>query len=244
MGGIYKITNIINNKIYVGSTVSKFNRRWNCHKSTLRRNIHKNKYLQRAWNKYGESNFIFEIVEDIQIPTRVILIEREIFYKNKLGAEYNIAPIDRPLGIINVGRKHTEETKKRMKESHKNTKMPDWFGPYLSKLRCGSGNPMYGKKHTNETKRKLSESKKGIPKPVRTEEHRKNLSISHIGLNRGEKNKMFSGRYRFFHDEYGEEILGQCELIRKYGLKQSKIPLICNGVRKSYMGWKCLGKII
>ena len=66
MSGIYKIINIINEKTYVGSTISKFNRRWNCHKCQLRNHNHGNKYLQNAWNKYGEDKFIFEIIEEIE----------------------------------------------------------------------------------------------------------------------------------------------------------------------------------
>ena len=54
--GIYKITNKINNKIYIGSSYS-ISKRISEHKYQLRRNSHPNIHLQSSWNKYGEDNF-------------------------------------------------------------------------------------------------------------------------------------------------------------------------------------------
>ena len=59
---IYKIINVANGNFYVGSTVD-FKARFKRHRSRLRKNNHHNKHLQSAWNKYGEYNFIFRIVE-------------------------------------------------------------------------------------------------------------------------------------------------------------------------------------
>lgn len=241
MSGIYKITNIINNKLYVGSTSSNFNKRWNCHKSTLRRNLHGNKYLQNSWNKYGEQSFDFEIIENINTPSREILIEKEIFYKNLLNAQYNIAPIDRPFGSINLGRKHKPETIEKMKLAHKGHKMPSWFGEYIRKIKTGQT-------HSLKTRLKISKNCKGKNKGKKkspfTVEHIKNLSVSHIGTNRGSNHGVFGGKFEFYHPIYGTEILGRCDLIRKYNIKNySKIYQICNGNRKSYMGWICFGKL-
>lgn len=70
--GIYQITCLSNNKIYIGSAcgfkskpVKKngFYRRWTEHIRDLEANKHRNKHLQFAWNKYGKSNFIFDILE-------------------------------------------------------------------------------------------------------------------------------------------------------------------------------------
>ena len=62
MIGIYKSENKINGKCYVGQSIDIQNR-WNIHKTHLKNNYHHNIYLQRAWNKYGEDNFKFEILE-------------------------------------------------------------------------------------------------------------------------------------------------------------------------------------
>ena len=63
--GIYSITNINDNKIYIGSTFKSFIGRFKQHYNKLNQNKHPSLYLQNAWNKYGENNFIFRIVEVI-----------------------------------------------------------------------------------------------------------------------------------------------------------------------------------
>ena len=61
--GIYKII-CVNNKFYIGSSTN-IDRRLKEHTSLLKRNKHLNKRLQKDWNKYGEKNFRFEIIETI-----------------------------------------------------------------------------------------------------------------------------------------------------------------------------------
>lgn len=60
--GIYRITNKINNKIYIGQSVD-VNRRIKDHKRALKKGIHNNVYLQREFDKYGACNFDFSIVQ-------------------------------------------------------------------------------------------------------------------------------------------------------------------------------------
>ena len=74
--GIYKITCKINNKVYIGSTEVCFKQRFKKHKQRLRNNYHENDYLQKSWNKYGEDNFIFEILEEISDKSKVKEIEQ------------------------------------------------------------------------------------------------------------------------------------------------------------------------
>ena len=64
--GIYKITNKINNKVYIGQSIEVM-QRLSTHKTELRNNKHNNSHLQYAWNKYGEENFIFEIIKECKI---------------------------------------------------------------------------------------------------------------------------------------------------------------------------------
>lgn len=61
--GVYLITNLENNKIYVGSTINSFKERWMAHIQKLRSNKHSNQYLQSSFNKYGENKFKFSILE-------------------------------------------------------------------------------------------------------------------------------------------------------------------------------------
>lgn len=67
---IYSITNKITGTRYIGQA-ENLTTRWATHRRTLRRDQNtRNSYLQRAWNKYGEENFIFEIVVQFPIMTR------------------------------------------------------------------------------------------------------------------------------------------------------------------------------
>lgn len=63
--GIYKITNLISNKIYIGSTTTSFKRRFKEHLSALKRGNHPNTHMQRAFNLDGENSFIFEVIETV-----------------------------------------------------------------------------------------------------------------------------------------------------------------------------------
>lgn len=130
--GIYKITCLSNNRVYIGQSVNIKNR-IQCHQSLLRRNVHFNCYLQRSFNKYGEASFQFEIIEECSEQE---LNSKEIFWIKYYKAEsrrkgFNLIEPD------NKGKyRHSEST--RLK---------------LSKLKTGS-------KHSKETKRKLSELNK------------------------------------------------------------------------------------
>lgn len=74
--GIYSITNCKNGKLYIGSSNNIY-RRWREHKNMLHNNKHHSEHLQRAWNKYGEETFLFEIIEECD---ENILLEREQYY--------------------------------------------------------------------------------------------------------------------------------------------------------------------
>lgn len=88
---IYKITNIINNKCYIGQT-KDYIKRFSAHKNSLRKNKHDNPHLQSAWNKYGEENFSFDILEYTENYN-----EKEKYYiayykSDNLEFGYNILP--------------------------------------------------------------------------------------------------------------------------------------------------------
>lgn len=90
--GIYEIKNIINGKMYIGSSVHIYSR-VSQHKSNLRNNKHTNSHLQDSWNKHGGSNFIFRTIELISNPTKQILEEREdywIEYYDSINKGYNM----------------------------------------------------------------------------------------------------------------------------------------------------------
>lgn len=80
--GIYGIKNLINQKKYIGSS-NHVQRRKNDHFLKLRKGKHTNIYLQSAFNKYGEENFQFEILEECKVTE---LLAREQYYMDIVKA--------------------------------------------------------------------------------------------------------------------------------------------------------------
>lgn len=88
--GIYEILNLKNGYSYIGVTKERFIRRFWHHASVLRNGHHSNQSLQADWNTYGESSFIFSVVEEVSPD---LSDEREIFWIRKRredGKCYNI----------------------------------------------------------------------------------------------------------------------------------------------------------
>lgn len=78
---VYKITNKLNNKGYIGIT-SNLQKRWNQHKHQAKSKVGKNYPLYRAIRKYGIDNFKFEVIEE-NVKTIKELGKLERFYINK-----------------------------------------------------------------------------------------------------------------------------------------------------------------
>ena len=130
--GIYGIKNLINKKVYVGQTGERFLRRYWHHQWKLRNNSHDNAHLQRAWNKYGENNFeyiVLEIVDDVDLLDKLEI--KHINHYKQNNKSYNMLlggggrrglPLSEQakkiIGEKNrqhmLGYKHSEETKRKM----------------------------------------------------------------------------------------------------------------------------------
>lgn len=130
MKGIYSITNKTTNRTYYGSSVDIL-RRFRTHKYFLRKGEHQNIFLQRIWNKYGESDFKFEIIEEVLDES--LLQIREQYYLDNTPCELNLCKTagnkygfkhseetKRKIGMANTGRKCSNETKKYLSELNKN----------------------------------------------------------------------------------------------------------------------------
>lgn len=150
---IYKTTNLVNGKIYIGRD-----------KKNNPQYIGSGTYIRRAINKYGRNNFKKEIIEfcgDV-----ASLNEREIFWINEFNSRdskvgYNIARGgDGGVGNhgANKGKKHKEETRQKMRDA---AKLKD-----------------YNRAYSEERNKKISDSKIGVP---RTEETKKKISDKLIG---------------------------------------------------------------
>lgn len=143
---IYQILNTTNRMMYVGSAVN-FNKRFELHRRLLRNNKHPNKYLQSAYNKYGQENFKFIILE---LCEKEKLLEKEQAwadmtqcYNREIG--YNLKTIVNS----NLGLKFSDETKAKMSKSAKGKIITQEFRDKMSRIRKGVRN-------TEEAKRKMS----------------------------------------------------------------------------------------
>lgn len=167
---VYKHTNKINGKVYIGQTGNIPQRRWQSKGNGYRGNP----AFWRAIQKYGWDNFEHEIVFDN------LTLEEANQLEIKLIAEYNSTDSNCGYNLTYGGKngKHSEETKKKISEAQRGEKGNNWgkrgelsarYGikhteearrkmrensPRLS----GKDNGFYGKRHTEETKRKMREN--------------------------------------------------------------------------------------
>jgi group I intron endonuclease len=121
--GIYTIVNTVNGHRYIGSSVEIEERR-TAHYRLLRKNIHHNEPLQRAWKKYGEGAFEFHVVEVVADRTLLTTVEQR-YLDGASDQLYNVSPFaHRP---TNAGRPHSAETKAKIgianRLSHKGVKL-------------------------------------------------------------------------------------------------------------------------
>jgi group I intron endonuclease len=188
--GIYTIENVVNGKKYYGST-NNWNHRKANHLWMLRKNKHDNVHLQRAWNKYGETNFRFVWVMNVLEPF-LTFIEQIYINENKNGYNINIVANKPPSSKGKKLKPLTEEHKAKLKIAHT------------------------GKKLTEEHKEKMSASRKlylnSHPevnwqrKGSMTAEHKANLSLSNRGQKRSTatREKMRQSRMLYLEKIKGE----------------------------------------
>ena len=230
---IYKVTNKINGKIYVGQTVGDLNRRRSAHLSSVKTDKY-DIYFYKAIKKYGKENFDWVILE--KCNTIKELNEKEEYWIKELNTTapdgYNLksggnnsthhkesikkmkkVKEGKYIGEKNpfYGKKHTDESIKKMKENRLDTK--------------GENNPMYGKKHTKKSLKKMKELKIGENNPFygkfHTEETLKKMS--------GEKHS---------HAKLTESDVIDIRELYKYGMKQ------CDLSRLKGVSWSCVDHII
>jgi len=166
MGCIYKIKNLINGKVYIGQTILTPHKRYLKHKSLLKNNKHFNNYLQNSWNKHGEENFSFTIIEktdDINVLNELEKKYIKLFGKNCYNIEKggkNARPSQNTREKISKakrGVKHTKEARKKMSKAHIGTKPSKKTREKISKARTGT-------KHSEKTIKKITETRKKYSK--------------------------------------------------------------------------------
>ena len=114
---IYKITNIVDGKVYIGQTVVDYERRIGVHFSKLKKGSHNNLHLQRAFIKYGEENFLPALVTTCSIEEIDDIEKYWIKYYKEKNLSYNIE--DGGNYIKKISKETKEKLRSRSAESWK-----------------------------------------------------------------------------------------------------------------------------
>lgn len=210
MGVIYKATNKINDKAYIG-----YDKDWpsRIKEHERKANGEDGQYFHNAIAKYGIDNFDWQVLlKDATLEDEIRLIkENKTFWEYRKG--YNLTKG----GEGKLGYKTSIETKKKISVSHMGKKITE---KQLQTLRANA-QKMKEQGHTEEVKQKISQSHKG---KKFTQEHKKNISLNHAS-------KKETGSY-YQSQEYKEKMSKalkgkkrtpeQIERIRLGALKRKK----------------------
>ena len=185
LSGVYQITNQINGKKYIGSSVN-IKKRWAHHKTMLRAGNHHSAHLQSAWQKYSGENFKFEIICSCPEDKTV---EFEQFFVDARNPEYNIAKC---ANAPTLGTHLSAETRRKISEANKNPslearrKMSEAKKGriVLKETRRKMSEFHKGKHLSEETRLRMSEAHKGR---IVSEETRRKISEAHKGLHNSEE---------------------------------------------------------
>lgn len=174
---IYKYTNKVNGKVYIGRTCNSLKRRAHADGSGYKNCT----YFWRAIQKYGWENFEGEIIEENLTDEEAF--EKEALYMKKFDSlnssrGYNTLEGGRQYYSDNSRKKLndraiSEETRKKISKNHADV--------------SGKNNPMWGRHRTEEEKEKIGKALLG---KMHSDETRKKMSEKHRGRapwNKGKK---------------------------------------------------------
>lgn len=187
--GIYIIRNKVNGKVYVGSSFDIY-ARFKRHVTALRKNIHANTHLQRAWLEYGEDAFELLVAESVQPETELTSVEQVWIDKTDATNRhigYNISPCA-------TGRRMPEEVKAKIRAKHIGKKLSAEHIEKMASAKRGKPSWNKGLKMTESHRAASSEAKikffemggipwnKGIPM---SDEQKSKVSASRTGKDLG-----------------------------------------------------------
>lgn len=175
--GVYQIRNLVDGKVYIGST-KEFKTRACSHTNALLKGQHHNKHLQAAFDRDGEESFVFEVLEVVDGD----YVEVEQQYLNQF--------LDQWVECYNFDKKSITGPRRTF------SKTPEETRAKQSAASSGKNNPMYGLfgtlspkwgvKMSQEAKDKISKARKGrIPNgrlgTKLSEETKEKIRSAHLG---------------------------------------------------------------
>ena len=201
---IYKIRNVVNGHYYVGSTVDSRKRFWE-HRKDLRLGCHVCIRLQRAWDKYGEDCFKFEVVEQLGSKDELYPAEQK-WLDEHYGTEYcyNVsAYADSPMRDASpeLRQRIAEKTKAWQLANGHPRKGAEWSLEDREKIRqsrtgktSGPNHYRYGKTVSEETRAKIGAAQRGKPKPPGRKVSLEGLAKIRANIEAGRSHKHWLGR--------------------------------------------------
>lgn len=166
--GVYRIRNVNDGTVYVGSAVN-LRIRWFHHRKLLRKRTHHCAHLQRAWLKHGESVFLFEVVELCSIEH--LLRAEQVLLDQAGGHRYNMAPV----AYSQQGRRHTQETKDRISAAMKRREFTASHRAALAEAKRTS------EKAREQSRRSIAKASEACRGRVDSIETRTRKSLAHLG---------------------------------------------------------------
>lgn len=165
-GYIYKITNKLNGKVYIGQTIN-IEKRFDKYKKLQCRRQPK---LYNALKLYGIENFIFEILDTADdLSTLDFLEDIYVLCFDSIEHGYNCIPGGRSnrlskesilkMSISLTGKRRSAESKLKQSISSSGKKRSLLAIQNISKCKKGNKNPNFGKHLSEETKQKMRETR-------------------------------------------------------------------------------------
>jgi group I intron endonuclease len=204
-GFIYKITNLLNGKIYVGQTTQRPAKRWASHKAGVK---NPKWPIHRAIARHGAENFDFAVIEECQ--DRETLDQAECRWiaelRSKKPGGYNVtdggggingykfsAEACAKLGDRSRGRHVSQETGRKISEAKRGQRLGDETRRRMAAARIG-------KKHSPEVREKIARSNRG---KKRSDAHKEQLRQFRLGFRHTDEAKAkFSRRVLAAGTEY------------------------------------------
>ena len=210
---VYKATNRINGKFYIGKTMNSLQQRMSEHKRHSKKG---SMTFHKAIQKYGFDNFDFVVLfecdniemltnKEIELIKKFKATKKGIGYNSSIGGDGANSGENHPL----FGKKRPEFAKSISGYGHPN------FG------NVGELSPRYGQKHTEESKAQISKSL--------------------IGKLNGKNHPQYDNNiYQFEHTELGIKICTKYELRKEFNLDPKCLALLCRSERTHHKGWKMI----
>ncbi len=182
--GVYKIENLVNGKLYIGSSLT-LRRRWLDHLRQLRAGRHNNPRLQAAYAKYGEKSFRFKVLRRVKVAKGLVAAEQRWLDKLRCAdakVGYNI----REIAESNLGLKYGPHSVAARRQISRAASASLKGHRVLKKTRKKISTALMGRigagftgySHSADARARMSCSHTG---KVLSEGHKKKMSESHKG---------------------------------------------------------------